>query len=37
MAGFLHSGCPNRAGSRRPVTLAPNVRRGRVDATVIAS
>src|SRR5215831_11767683 len=27
MDGFLSSGCPNRAGSRRPVTVTPNVRR----------
>jgi len=27
MAGFLSSGCPNWAGSRRPVTITPHVRR----------
>src|SRR6516162_11121845 len=27
MACFLNSGCLNRAGSRRPVTVTPNVRR----------
>src|SRR5262249_46782047 len=25
MACFLHSGCPNWTGSRRPVTVTPNV------------
>src|SRR5262249_39817155 len=34
MACFLSSGCPNWAGSRRPVTVTPKVRR---DVTVIAS
>jgi hypothetical protein len=37
MACFLHSGCPNWAGSRRPVTLMPKIRRDGMDATVIAS
>src|SRR5215831_11977576 len=27
MVCFLSSGCPNRVGSRRPVTITPNVRR----------
>src|SRR5262245_21287446 len=37
MACFLSSGCPNRAGSRRPVTVTPNGRRDGMDGTVIAS
>src|SRR5262245_13135528 len=37
MACFLSSVCLNRAGSRRPVTVTPNVRRDGMDATVIAT
>jgi hypothetical protein len=36
MACFLSFGCPNRAGSRCPVTIAPNVRRDGMNATLIA-
>jgi len=35
MARFLSPGCPNWAGSRRPVTITPNVRRDALDATVM--
>jgi hypothetical protein len=36
MASFLIFGCPNWAGSRRPLTIAPDVRRDGVNATLIA-
>jgi hypothetical protein len=36
MACFLSLGCPNRAGSRRPLTIALNVRRDGMNATLIA-
>src|SRR5262249_10946968 len=34
MACFLNSGCPNRAGSRRPVTITPSGRRDRMQSVL---
>src|SRR5215471_15712439 len=35
MACFLSSGCPNRAGSRRPVTVTPKVQREGMHAPLL--